>query len=147
MATPDINPGASDSLDLAPVSLAQKDGKTMFLAHMMYKLNKMDNIISTMGGADDIRIEHMTRQIIVAVMDDQVRNNLLSTLGKNLATLAKAPMESAERANLRIVTCQAALGEVYSYLDAAFNISTFDTISPLVTYPEPEPEEDKQDDK
>ena len=141
----DINPGASDSLDLAPVSLAQKDGKTMFLAHMMYKLNKLDNIISTMGGADDPRIVPMTRQVIIAIMDDQKRNDILRILGENLTSLDKTPMPSDKRANLRIETCQVALGEVYSYLDAAFSISTFDAVAPLVTYPEDDEKEEEND--
>lgn len=135
-----INAGANESLDMAPTFLAQRTSKDMFLAHIMFKLNKFDNLVSTMDSTSDPRIIPMTRQIIIAVMQDGRRQNLLQVLRQNLAKLDDDTKMSAEkRYDLKLETCQNALGEVYSYLDDEFNISLFDTIAPMVSYPAEDP--------
>jgi len=149
MGLPNLNAGTNDSLDLAPSFLSDKNGKSVFLAHIMYKLNKMDNIISTMSGISDPRIVPMTRQIVASVLQDDRRQNLLQVLRNNLDKLEtdKSIPTSEKRAELVLETCQNALGEVYSYLNDEFNISMFDTVAPLVSYPaeEPEPESPEEE--
>jgi len=145
---PHLNPGTNDSLDLAPKFLSQRNSKDMFLAHMMFKLNKFDNLISTMGSVSDPRIVPLTRQIIISIMQDKRRNNLLRVFRVNLKIIDEDPTLSAETAASMILeTCQNAIGQVYSYLDDEFNISLFDAVAPLVSYPaeEAEPESPEEE--
>ena len=80
-----INPGASVNIDDTPSVFAGKGGKELFLAHILFTLNRWNWLISNINDSGDIRLVPYARAIISIVSNKDLKVKLLNALSDDIA--------------------------------------------------------------
>lgn len=130
--------GPSEGGDLA-LNMPRKSAHDVYLIHAMNTLSKFNQIVFTMNSFIDPRIVPYTRQCIIEVVDDKIRDQLLAALKYAIeyvkTTTDKDPSEKGE---LIMEVCQNALAQAYSYFDEYIGLSKVNALIPLTTIPQQE---------
>ena len=121
------------------LNMPKKSAHDVYLLHAMNKLGKFDQILFTMSSQTDPRIVPYARQCIGLILDDEIKRALMGALNEGLEYIRSTKdVDMSDKGSMQIQICQAAVSEVYSYLDEFIGLSKTNAIVPLASTPTPE---------
>lgn len=121
------------------LNMPKKSAHDVYLLHAMNKLGKFDQILFTMSSQTDPRIVPYARQCIGLVLDDKIKRALMGALNEGLEYIrSTTDVDMSDKGSMQIQICQAAVSEVYSYLDEFIGLSKTNAVVPLASTPTPE---------
>jgi hypothetical protein len=131
-----INPGTVSHIDDTPQSFAGKGGKDLYLAHMLFSLNRWDWLISNLQDSGDLRVVPFTRALISKISDKELKIRVLKTLNDDIHTIRGNTAKNTLEKNQKILeVCQNAISVVYDHLIANHVINELQVIVPMVQDP------------
>jgi len=139
-----IDAGATSSggVDEISINLPKKSAHEIYLFIVSNALNSYKQIIFTMSGVTDPRIIPATRQCIIQIIDDDIRNKLLAALTRGIEYVeSRTDLDPGQKGNLMIEVCQNAVAQVYSYLDEFIGLAKVNAVVPVSSVPTKEEEE------
>jgi len=86
-----ISAGAAANIDDTPKVFAGRSGIDLYLAHILFSLNRWDWMISNLTNTGDIRIVPFTRTIISKLPDKDVKVKLFKALNSDILAVKNNP--------------------------------------------------------
>lgn len=105
--------------NILELSLPQEDADMSFKATLFYYYRMMANVVIDAKGADDYRIEMLTKLAIASIPGEEYRDEMEKYMDKIIdEKLSKMNAPSTDETNrIRVDACMKAMGCVSDYLD------------------------------
>ncbi len=138
-----INAGTASHIDDTPKVFAGRSGTDLYLAHILFSLNRWDWMVSNLTNTGDVRIVPFARTIIVKLPDKDAKNKLLKALSADILAVKNTPDKSTIEKDQKILElCQNAISVVYDHVIKEYVLKETTVILPMTQDPSEEDPDD-----
>ena len=138
-----ISAGAAANIDDTPKVFAGRSGIDLYLAHILFSLNRWDWMISNLTNTGDIRIVPFARTIISKLPDKDVKVQLFKALNSDILAVKNTPNRSTIDKDQKILEiCQNAISVVYDPVIKEYVLRETTVILPMTQDPTEEDDTD-----
>jgi hypothetical protein len=116
--------------------MPRRTAHDVYLVHVQNTLAKWNQIIFTLSGSTDPRVVPYARTCIGVIVDDNIKDAMFDALIDALDYIDSTDLNPQVKGNLVIESCQAAVSQVYSYLDEYIGLSKTNAMAPISSIPD-----------
>lgn len=112
-----------DMGDGIDTGIPMRSATDFYIADVLRGIARYEQSLQNMTGVTDIRPQLLGRAVIMKILDDDIRKDLLDKLDKEIDRINTEAYENNKKSFEVLICIQNAHGQVYSYLDQFLGIS------------------------
>jgi hypothetical protein len=106
-----------------PLNIPKRTADGAYIYRLIGALATHNSVFANLKDSSEPNLVSVTRETIIAVIDDEIRNELLDSFERSLNVIENYECRTGDRNKYIVKCCQMAVAEVYSFLDEFSGVS------------------------